>query len=57
MKKRHITVVVITHRPAILGVVDKIAFLRDGELGVFGSRDDVMAALSPKASATQGEAR
>lgn len=48
MKKRNITVVLITHRPSILGVADKIALLRDGQLQLFGTRDEVMAALIPK---------
>ncbi len=48
MKKRNITVVLITHRPSILGVADKIALLREGQLQLFGTRDEVMAALAPK---------
>ena len=48
MKKRKITVVLVTHRPSILGVADKIALLREGQLQLFGTRDEVMAALAPK---------
>lgn len=50
MKKRQSTVILITHRPAILEVVDKIAFLRDGQLEIFGTRDEVMAAFARKPS-------
>lgn len=39
------TVIVITHKPALLGVVDKILMLRDGTVGIFGPRDDVFAKL------------
>jgi len=52
MKKRNITVLLITHRPSILGIVDKIAFLHDGQLQMFGSRDEVMVALAPKSTVT-----
>lgn len=48
LKKRGTTVVLITHRPSILGVVDKIAFMREGQLQLFGARDEVLAALAPK---------
>lgn len=49
LKKRGSTVVLITHRPAILGIVDKIAFMRNGLLELFGTRDEVLAALAPQA--------
>ena len=39
------TVVVITHKPALLGVVDKILMLQEGMVGLFGSREDVFAKL------------
>jgi ABC-type protease/lipase transport system fused ATPase/permease subunit len=48
LKKRGTTVVLVTHRPAILGITDKIAFMREGQLQLFGSRDEVLAALAPK---------
>ncbi|OYZ67097.1 MAG: type I secretion system permease/ATPase [Sulfuricurvum sp. 24-42-5] len=51
LKKRGSTVILITHRPAILGVTDKIAFMRDGLLQLFGTRDEVLAALAPKPQA------
>lgn len=54
MKKRGSTIILITHRPSILGIADKIAFLRDGQLQMFGTRDEVMSALAPKQNAVQG---
>jgi ATP-binding cassette subfamily C protein EexD len=48
LKKRETTVILITHRPAILGITDKIAFMREGQLQLFGERDEVLAALAPK---------
>ncbi len=60
LKKRGTTVVLITHRPSILGIADKIAFLKEGQLQMFGPRDEVINALSPKApvqnQSTQGGA-
>jgi ATP-binding cassette subfamily C protein EexD len=52
LKKRGTTVVLITHRPAILGITDKIAFMKDGQLHLYGPRDEVLAALAPKPQST-----
>lgn len=41
------TVVLVTHRPSILGVVDKLLFLRDGVQQLYGPRDQVLKALVP----------
>ena len=42
LKKLNITVIVVAHRPSILGNVDKMLVLRDGLVEAFGPRDDVM---------------
>ena len=39
------TVVLITHRTSIIGVVDRILFLRDGALQAYGPRQEVLEAL------------
>ncbi|NOT40387.1 MAG: ATP-binding cassette domain-containing protein, partial [Alphaproteobacteria bacterium] len=51
LKKQGRTVVVVTHRPAILPAVDKIAVLRGGEIISFGPRDEVLSALNKAATA------
>jgi len=43
MKARKATVVLITHRPNILSLVDKIMVLREGQIEMFASRDEVLA--------------
>ena len=45
LKSHGKTVVVITHRTNIIGVVDKILFLREGQLQLYGPRQDVLNAL------------
>jgi ATP-binding cassette subfamily C exporter for protease/lipase len=40
-------VVLITHRPNVLAVVDYILVLKDGTQQAFGSRDQVLKALMP----------
>ncbi|WP_407648191.1 type I secretion system permease/ATPase [Devosia rhodophyticola] len=47
-RKQKITVVTITQRPALLNVVDKILVLNNGSVSMFGSRTEVMAALTIK---------
>ena len=39
-------VVVVTHRPSGLAAVNKVAFLQDAAVKLFGPKDEVMAALS-----------
>lgn len=43
LKDEGSTVVIITHRPSILGSVDKILVLREGQVELFGPRDQVLA--------------
>ncbi|WP_063694622.1 type I secretion system permease/ATPase [Bradyrhizobium stylosanthis] len=46
LKKRGATVVIVSHRPATIGVVDKILVLRDGVAEMFGPRAEIMARLT-----------
>ena len=50
------TVVVVTHRPSILGQVDTIALMREGQLAAHGPRDDVLQALQRAAVASVANA-
>lgn len=52
-KARGTTFVIMTHRTSVLGVVDKMLVLRDGQQQSFGARDDVLAALKQAAPAAQ----
>jgi ABC-type protease/lipase transport system fused ATPase/permease subunit len=45
LKKRGSTVVIISHRHVTLNAVDKILLLQSGTIGVFGSRNAVLAKL------------
>ena len=42
------TVVLITHRPGILGITDKILVLVAGNVRAFGPRDEILNALNNK---------
>ena len=46
LKKRGTTVLVVSHRPATIGVADKILLLRDGAVEMFGARAEIMARLT-----------
>ncbi|KIK90139.1 type I secretion system permease/ATPase [Pseudomonas sp. W15Feb9B] len=64
LKQRRCTTVLISHRPSILGTVDKVLMLREGSTQLFGPREEVFAALrqtsvlptvgSPTLSAVRG---
>ena len=43
LKARRVTQVIVTHRPNLLGQVDKILVLRDGVVEAFGPRDEILS--------------
>ena len=52
-KTRARTMVVISHRSAVLKIVDKILVLKDGQVAVYGPRDEILHLLSGKKPDTQ----
>ena len=46
LKKAGTTVVIVSHRPSTLGVVDRILVMRDGAVELFGPRAEIMARLT-----------
>jgi ABC-type protease/lipase transport system fused ATPase/permease subunit len=52
-KARERTMVVISHRSAVLKIVDKILVLKDGQVAVYGPRDEILQLLSGKKPDTQ----
>jgi len=48
MKENGSTVVLITHRPSILNVVDSIAVMANGVLSMYGSKEEVLKKLQEK---------
>jgi len=57
LKQRGTTFVVMTHRTAILAVVDKLLVLRDGQVQGFGPRDEVLKAMAEAAAKAQEAAQ
>lgn len=57
LKARGSTVVLITHRPGILAVADRLLILQDGRVQADGPRDQVLAALRAAQAAAQGAAQ
>lgn len=45
LKQRGKTLVLISHRPTVMNIVDKVLVLREGAVQMFGSRDEVFSAL------------
>ena len=52
-KQNRITVVVITQKPSLLCVVDKIMLVADGGVGMFGEREPVLRKLAGRKAGTQ----
>jgi len=53
-KRMGTTVILITHRPGILSITDKILLLVEGQVRAFDSRDEVLRSLQKQATAAQG---
>jgi ATP-binding cassette subfamily C protein/ATP-binding cassette subfamily C protein EexD len=49
LKKARVTVILVSHRPATVSVVDRILLLMDGVVEAYGPRAEVLAKLSPPA--------
>jgi len=47
LKERRATVVLVSHRPALVNQVDKVLVLRDGAAEMFGPRAEVLKRLMP----------
>jgi PrtD family type I secretion system ABC transporter len=56
IKRLGITVIVVSHRPALVQAVDKVLVLKDGAAEVFGPRAEVLKRLMPppRIASTQG---
>ncbi len=50
---RSATVVIISHKPGILAVTDKVLVLKDGQVAAFDTTQNIMAAAQPKKAAPQ----
>jgi PrtD family type I secretion system ABC transporter len=56
-RKSGITVILITQKPAVLNLVDKIMLLTDGRVALFGQREQVLAKLNgPRPAPAVGRA-
>ena len=50
LKEEGVTVVLVAHRPSLLGAVDKVLVLREGALEAFGPRADVLSRVMRRAA-------
>ncbi|MBI2310882.1 MAG: type I secretion system permease/ATPase [Betaproteobacteria bacterium] len=46
LKRDGVTVIIITHRPSMLANIDKMLYLKNGQVELFGARQEVMAKLA-----------
>jgi len=48
LRKRNVTVIIVAHRPMIMGAVDKVLIMRDGFLEAFGPRSEILQRAAPR---------
>ncbi|MEO1197719.1 MAG: type I secretion system permease/ATPase [Pseudomonadota bacterium] len=46
MRDKGCAVILVTHRPSLLGPIDKVAIMRDGKLTRYGPRDEILRELN-----------
>jgi PrtD family type I secretion system ABC transporter len=56
LKRRHATVVLISHRPTLVQIVDKVLLLRDGAVELFGPSSETLSGLLQNAAASSPSA-
>jgi len=54
LRERGSTVLIVAHRPSVLTGVDRILVLRDGQVQMYGPRNEVMARFARPATAVAG---
>lgn len=47
LKAKEVTTIMVTHKPSLLATMDKILLLKDGQVAMFGPRDEIFQALKP----------
>jgi ATP-binding cassette, subfamily C, bacterial EexD len=57
LKESNTTIVIITHRPSILQVTNKIAVIQQGTLVLYGNSNEVMAKMAEKRNANQQQVK
>ena len=55
LKESNTTVVIITHRPSILQVTNKLAVIKQGTLELYGNTKEVLAKMNAAAQAVKGQ--
>ena len=50
-RERNAAILLVAHRSGVLGIADKLALLREGNLDLFGPREEVVARLNENAAA------
>ncbi len=48
LRKRNVTVIIVAHRPMILGALEKIIVMRDGFLEAFGPRAEILQRIAAR---------
>jgi ATP-binding cassette subfamily C exporter for protease/lipase len=56
LKQRGATVIAITHRTTLLPAADKVLVLNEGQVALFGPRDEVLAALKKATDQARAQA-
>jgi ABC-type protease/lipase transport system fused ATPase/permease subunit len=50
LKEESVTVILVAHRPSLLGGVDKVLVLRDGAIEAFGPRAEILSRVMRRAA-------
>jgi PrtD family type I secretion system ABC transporter len=55
LKKQKVTTIMVTHKPSLLSFADKVLLLKDGQMVMFGPRDEVFQKLAGSRQTSQNQ--
>lgn len=55
LHEKEVTTVIVTHKPALLASVDKILMLKNGQVAMFGPRDEIFRNLASQQEKSPGQ--
>ncbi len=47
LKDLGVTTIMITHKPSLLSGMDKVLVMKEGQMGYFGPREDIISNINP----------
>lgn len=57
LQEQKVSVVIVTHKPSLIHHADKVLMLKDGQMSMFGPKDEVLSRLSMQSRAQDSQSK